>query len=123
MLTFTNPRLHAEFADWPNGFRGVVPCVFNVEHNAKKGYRVTRQTTGKVKADTYGGKAAIVAGSDGKTYILQFAGVYDCIKVARSDFMCADGALATDKDLHKHSAWPEDDCYMMLKNLILQANA
>lgn len=92
MTTFSNPRTIAEFNDWPSG-RNRVKCKFEVEHNEKKGYRVIRTTTDKngvwckPKADTYNGKAVIVDGEDGKTYILQHVPLYGFVMVNRSDFM------------------------------------
>jgi hypothetical protein len=43
-------------------------------------------TTGKPKTTTYMGKAAIVDGSDERTYILQKS-MYGMVYVFRSDFM------------------------------------
>jgi len=77
-----------------------------------------RQTTGKPKTATYGGRAAIVDGNDGKTYLLQHAGQFDFIEVRRSDFMSASGALGTDSDPHRHASYPGDHDYQMLKDLI-----
>lgn len=86
MLTFTNPRLHAEFTDWPLGGSKRGACTFNIEHNPKRGYRLTRTTFGKPKVGTYSGPAAIVDGDDGRTYVLQVAAGYGFIKVTKSDF-------------------------------------
>jgi len=97
-LTFSNPRSTAEFNDWPSG-RDRVQCKFYVEHDAKRGYRVCRQTTDrdgkwcKPKTMTYSGLCAIVDGSDGKTYILQIAAMYGFVSVWRHDFMTACDAI------------------------------
>jgi hypothetical protein len=94
--------------------------VFNVEFKPNKGYRFTRVTTGKPKTATYGGKAAIVDGSDGRTYLIQWAGLYDFINVWRSDFMCA-GEAVTGKP--SGGVFPGDPLYEPLKELIAQANS
>lgn len=91
MITLSNPRIKAEFTDWPLGGGKRGNCVFEVEHNPKKGYRVSRQTFGKPKCNTYGGKAVIVDGSNGKTYILQRSLMWENITISRSDFMNATG--------------------------------
>jgi hypothetical protein len=72
LITFTNPRFYAEFADWPlsAGKRG--RCTFRVE-TSERGARVLRTTTGKAKTTTYCQRAVIVDGSDGKVYILELA--------------------------------------------------
>jgi hypothetical protein len=117
MVTFSNPRLEAKFDDWPLGGNRRGPCRFWFE-NKKGKYRVCRQTTGKPKTQTYGGKGCIVDGDDGRTYILQFAGVYDFIQVHGSDFM-----NANEKVVGKSGGvFPEDARYAELKALILQAH-
>jgi len=117
-VQFFNPRLHAEFTDWPMGRSKRGPCVFDVEHKPGKGYRFSRTTTGKPKTSTYGGKAAIVDGDNGKTYLLQCAGRYDFVTIHRSDMMCADPA-----EIGMESAvWPKDARYAALMALIDQAN-
>ena len=117
MLTFTNPRLNAQFDNWPSGSKRV-NCVFNIESHPKRGFRCTRTTTGKPKANTYGGKAAIVDGSDGRTYLIQHAGLYDFIKVSASDFMDAQEAVIG----FKSAVFPDHPMYAVLKALIEQAN-
>jgi hypothetical protein len=97
MTTFSNPRTVAEFDDWPSG-HARVKCVFKVHHD-KRGYRVERSTQNKhgewckPKFTTYSGQAAIVDGSDGKTYILQVAALYGFITVMTSDFTDAPASL------------------------------
>ncbi len=73
MITLSNPRLSAEFTDWPLGGskRGV--CRFEVHHEPRKGARVSRTTTGKPKMSTYHGLTVICDGSDGKTYIVCYS--------------------------------------------------
>lgn len=111
-LVFTNPRLEAVIEDYPLGGNKRGRCTFRVEHNPKKGYRFVKQTFGKPKADTYGGKAAIVDGNDGRTYLIQFAGDFDFIKINRFDFKNA-----------AEPAFPSDPLYATLAALIAQANA
>lgn len=117
LITFSNPRLNATFTDWPLGGNKRGTCTFTIEHAPKKGYRVLRQTTGKPKASTYGGRMAIVDGSNGRTYILQEAGIYDFIKVMRSDFMDAT------HDIGQNAAvFRKDPDFATLQQLIEQAN-
>ena len=111
-MNYSNPRLHAEFPDWPLGGLRRGLCVFDVQHVPGKGYRFSRVTTGKPKFDTYGGKAAIVDGDDGRTYLLQ-ANIYG-IKVSRSDFMNSEeGTVYLDS---------KPERYKELADLIMQAN-
>jgi hypothetical protein len=125
MLTFTNPRLRAEFADWPLGSNKRGKCVFELESHPKRGWRFVRTTTdpttgrvNKPKTATYGGKGAIVDGSDGKTYLIQWAGQFDFMQVRTSDFMSATtAALGFD-----HAVFPEHGQFETLKALIAQAN-
>lgn len=84
MIQFSNPRLHAEFPDWPLGGSKRGLCVFTVETN-KKGSRILRTTTGKPKASTYSTKVAIVDGSDGKTYLLHYNDTYNSVDIYQSD--------------------------------------
>ncbi len=92
-LVFINPRTVAEFDDWPSGAHRV-KCKFYMESN-KRGLRILRQTQDKhgrwckPKTTSYSGPAAIVDGSDGRTYILQFAAAYGFIKIWSHDFMDA----------------------------------
>ena len=91
-MQYSNPRLVASFPDWPSGAHRVA-CIFKIEHTPKRGYRVHRTTQNKrgewckPKVTTYGGRAVIVDGDDGRTYIVQSAGTYGFIRVMRSDFM------------------------------------
>jgi hypothetical protein len=121
-VKFSNPRLHAPIQDYPLGGNKRGLCVFNIESHPKRGYRCTRQTTGKPKAHTYGGKAAIVDGDDGRTYLIQFAGSFNFIKVSRSDFMDASGEVT---GTGTGGVFPEShpERYAELKALIEQANA
>jgi hypothetical protein len=89
MITFSNPRLSATFSDWPLGGNKRGECKFWIETHPKRGHRFVRQTTGKPKTATYGGRGAIVDGSDGRTYLIQYAGAFvGFIKVWCHDFMC-----------------------------------
>jgi hypothetical protein len=112
-MKFSNPRLRAEFDDWPLGGNKRGKCVFQIEHDQKRGWRVTRTTTGKPKVRTYGGQAAIVDCDNGRTYILQFARIYDFITIIRSDFFDEAGVFPESQpELHKE-----------LSALILQGGA
>lgn len=89
-LMFTNPRLKAEFDDWPSG-RDRVKCKFEVEYTPKKGYRTSRTTQkdGRwcaPKYDTYGDKTVIVDGNDGRTYILKYVATIGCISILDHNF-------------------------------------
>lgn len=119
MLNFSNPRLVAEFDDWPLGLRQRGYCKFHLEYNPKKGWRFVRQTTGKPKTATFGGKGAIVDGDDGRTYLIQFAGAFDFINVWRSDFKCVHPDLIGNNG----GVFPKDALYPVLRELIEQANA
>ncbi len=88
-MNYFNPRLRAEFADWPSGSHKTT-AVFEIEQTPK-GERATRYTlhplTGKpsaVKKLTYARRARIVDGDDGKTYIIEKS-IYDFISVMRGD--------------------------------------
>lgn len=91
-MTFTNPRLTALFTDWPIGGSNRGQCKFDIEE-VKGKYRIVRSTTNKSgawckpKKTTYGDKAVIVDGSDGRTYVLQGSRTWKNIVIWRSDFM------------------------------------
>ena len=112
-MKFTNPTQRLEIADYPLGGSKRGRCVFEIERSPKHGYRCVRTTTeptGKVnkpKLLTYGGKAAIVTGEDGKTYILQHT-AYGFISIHRWDFMGADPS----------AVFPKDEDYAALSALI-----
>ena len=86
MLTYTNPRMLAEFDDWPSGGRRV-KCRFEIELN-KKGERCLRTTStvdtsssfiptwNKPRMTTYSVMCRIVDGSDGKTYVAKYDDLY-----------------------------------------------
>ncbi len=100
-LTFTNPRHAVEFDDWPSG-SARVKCKFYTEHDAKRGFRVCRQTQDKhgqwckPKTRTFTTMLAIVDGSDGRTYILEMSR-YGFVSIIRSDFFNAyDSVFDTD---------------------------
>jgi len=120
MLPFSNPRLFAEFDNWPSGSH-TVKCKFEVEDGGKKGFRVVKTTTNpktgkwnKPKLKTYGGKAAIVDGSDGKTYIIQKTSYM--IRVSSHDFL--DSYLP---GKNAASLTPDDDLYATFLELIESA--
>jgi len=119
-MLFSNPRTTATFATWPLGGNKRGMCKFWCE-TSKRGTRVLRQTTGKAKAHTYGGLAAIVDGDDGKTYILQHNTYSDSISVSQSDFMNAN-VLTNGRGDKTNSVWKEDEAYNILAALISKAN-
>lgn len=113
MISFSNPRTEAVFPDWPLGGAKRGECKFWVEFNPKRGYRFCRVTTGKPKTATFGGKGVIVDGSDGRTYLIQFAGSFDFISVKSSDFM------SPASEVHPSGVFPEQaELYAELKALI-----
>ena len=120
MLTFSNPRLRAEFTDWPLGGSKRGKCVFHTERKDKKGDRVGRTTTGKTKYSTYGGPVSLVDGSNGRTYILQKSPpIYGhSIGVSRSDFMNAN----EQDDGIPHYIPETHERYTELLALIIEAN-
>lgn len=103
-ITFSNARKVAEFSDWPIGGSNRGQCKFAVEDGGKRGERVSRTTTDKhgrwckPKYTTYSDKAAIVDGSDGKTYILSLSPHYGMVSIHRHDFMSAERSAAFDRD-------------------------
>lgn len=118
MITFSNPRLSATFDDWPSGAKRV-RCTFAMErHPSKPQWRFVRTTTGKPKRMTYSGPGAIVDGSDGKTYLLQYASAYGFVTAYASNLLCADPKTLG----HDHTLWPKDERYRELISLIAQAN-
>lgn len=114
LMAFTEPRHRAEFDDWPSG-KHRVKCRFYTEHDARRGYRVCRQTQDKdgrwckPKATTYGGPCIIATGSDGRTYILQMT-VYSFVSIHRWDFMSASPS----------SCFPNHPAYQAVVDLIVK---
>lgn len=85
-MKFSNPRMTAEFTDWPLGGDRRGTCVFVVESHPKKGQRIARTTTGKPKYTTYAQQARIVDGDDGRTYLLFWSTQYSsAVRVCSSD--------------------------------------
>ncbi len=118
-ITLSNPRLAAEFYDWPLGGSKRGMCQFLVHKDPKKGYRVSRQTTGKPKYSTYRGKTVLCDGSDGRTYIVSYPpAVYGpSISVYDSAFMC------TVDSVIPHYNTPRDgEVYVALAALIDQVH-
>lgn len=117
MLTFSNPRLTAEFSDWPIGGKNRGQCKFAIEDVNGK-YRVIKQTTNKAgawckpKKTTFGGKAVIVDGDDGRTYVLQGSRMWQHIVIWRSDFMQeASVHESSDPTQYEHLMVLIDSCY------------
>lgn len=85
-MKFSNPRTKVTIDNWPFGKKRVF-CRFEIEKNSK-GQRILRMTENKTsngwnkpKMTTYGRKAAIVDGDDGKTYILMLVKDFDMIQI------------------------------------------
>lgn len=117
MLTFSNPRLTALFSDWPIGGKLRGSCRFDIEQ-VKDKYRIVKCTTGKdgmwckPKKTTYGGKAVIVDGNDGRTYVLQGSRMWKHIVIWRSDFMQeASVAESSDPTQYEHLMSIIESCY------------
>lgn len=124
MITFSNPRLEAIFTDWPLGGNRRGNCTFTTEFKPQKGWRVSRVTTGKAKTTTFGGRLAIVDGSNGRTYILQQSQYGPMITVTRSDFMSATGDELGLPNAADHTFSPADgDVFVNLSKLIEAANS
>ena len=120
MVTFSNPRLHAVIEDYPLGGNKRGPCKFDVEFKKGKGWKFFRTTTGKPKSTiAYGGRACIVDGSDGRTYLIQHGGIYDAVTIYASDMKNPDPkVLGCD-----HYVPSRDERYAELCRLIKEANA
>ena len=87
---YPNPRAVAEFTDWPHGSRRTT-CTFRVESDPKHGQRIARVTidpkTGrpsKPKTTTYGRRAAIADGNDGRIYITTLT-IYGSLSITQSN--------------------------------------
>lgn len=117
-IEFGNPRLRAEFDNWPSGGKRV-PCVFQVHHD-KRGYRISKTTTGKPKYTTYSGQCAIVDGSDGKIYLLQVAQDFGFIKIMRHDFLDATGDIGRQASVFDRD---EAELHAALSALILRGGS
>ncbi len=87
-MNYSNPTLKLVIDDYPLGGSKRGPCTFEVQ-KSDKGERVSRLTFGKPKFTTYADRYAIVAGEDGRTYILADVRHYGHITIYRSDFKCA----------------------------------
>lgn len=103
-MKYTNPRLKAEFENWPIGGNQKGGCVFEVEFIPKKGWRVIRTTQDrngqwcKPKKHTFGDRTVIVDGTDGRTYILKHVAHYGMVMIIRSDFMSGGSAHHPDPE-------------------------
>ncbi len=122
MLTFSNPRRKATFTDWPLSFTKRGECTFEVHNMGKKGERVSRTTTGKPKFTTYASKAAIVDGSNGKTYLLLYSNNYgESIRIASSDMQHDAPKDETGLNSYTRLGYGEDDTFFQLKALVEMA--
>lgn len=91
MPTYSNPRMTAVINDWPYG-RHRTTATFAIETDPRRGQRGTRTTvdpkTGRASAPktlTYGHSTRIVAGNDGRTYILVLCAGQSHITVFQSN--------------------------------------
>lgn len=114
MIKFTNPRLAATFSDWPLGGSKRGRCNFIGDKHPKRGVRIGRQTTGKIKFTTYHPKMAIVDGSNGRTYILATT-AYGFITIIRSNFM----SPPQDEIEGGHGVFPDKDSALYAELLAL----
>lgn len=99
--TYSNPRLEAVYDDWPSG-RHRTTAIFTIERDPRRGERGTRRTlhpeTGRPSAPkllTYGDKARIVDGDDGRTYILVLSKAYGHITVFQSNMQFEEETVFT----------------------------
>ena len=97
--TYSNPRMEEVFTDWPSG-RHRTTAIFAIERDPKRGERGTRRTlhpeTGRASAPkllTYGDKARIVDGDDGRTYILVLSTSYGHITVFQSNMQFQEDSI------------------------------
>jgi hypothetical protein len=89
-MNYSNPRTEATFTDWPYGTMRTT-ARFTIETKPGKGQRAVRVTInpktgqpGAPKALTYCQRAAIVDGSDGKTYIAELS-AYGFVSIMQSN--------------------------------------
>ena len=89
-VSYSNPRLTAEFTNWPYGPHRTT-ATFSIEATPGRGERAVRVTidpkTGRPTAPkklTYARKVRIVDGDDGKTYLIEKT-MYGFVSVMRSD--------------------------------------
>lgn len=101
MIQYSNARTFAEFTDWPSG-RHRTTCTFRVETKRGHGQRVARVTlhpvTGKPskpKTTTYGPRAAIVDGDDGRVYAATLT-IYGGISVMQSNLDLSAESISAD---------------------------
>lgn len=109
---YSNPTLELVIEDYPIGGNKRGRCRFFADHDAKRGARIGKITTGKPKFTTYAKRVAIVTGDDGRTYILRDVNEYGFVDVSRSDFK-------THESVHRSS---NPERYAMLMALIESAN-
>jgi hypothetical protein len=100
---YSNPRLTAEFTNWPYGALRTT-ATFSVEKTPGRGERAVRVTidpkTGRPTAPkklTYARKVRIVDGDDGKTYLIEKT-LYGFVSVMRSDMKFQHETLHEDNE-------------------------
>lgn len=109
MITYSNPRLRAEIADWPLGGNKRGLCVFHIEQDIKHlRERAVRKTNGAPKKLTYARKARIVDGSDGKTYIAELT-IYGFVSIMRGDMKYHEESIHADNPRYEMARALFDD--------------
>jgi hypothetical protein len=104
-LDYSNPRNEATFTDWPYGTMRTT-AHFMIETKPGKGQRAVRTTVnpktgqmGAPKALTYSQRAAIVDGSDGKTYIAELSS-YGFVSIMQSNMQFINESIREDDPRH-----------------------
>lgn len=119
-MKFSNPRMTAEFNDWPIGGDHRGQCKFTVETDKKRGQRVARQTTDKngrwckPKYTTYANQARIVDGDNGRVYLLMWSTAYGSAVTIKSHDMQHDQSFP---DL-PHYVTPDHERYKEIIELV-----
>jgi len=109
MLTYSNPRMTADFSDWPFGSLRTA-CSFVIETDSKKGQRVSRTMinpkTGRVckpKLSTYSDWVRIVDGSDGKTYIAHYSEMCSMFTIEQSNMKFNEESISRSSDVDRYT--------------------
>lgn len=95
-FTLSNFRKEDVFEDWPLGFRKRCTATFIHESN-KRGQRIGRQTTGKIKYSTYYKHVCLADGSDGKVHYIGWT-EYGFLSVMAGDMKYQDHAIFAGED-------------------------
>lgn len=95
-FTLSNPRKEESIENWPVGSNRRATAVFTHEAN-KRGERIGRTTTGKIKYSTYNKAMRLVDGSDGKTHMMGWTS-YGFISVMSCDMKHSDFGVFQDDE-------------------------